>query len=342
MKYNIALIGFGGVNRTLAEIIYKKRAELTDMGIDLNIVSISDLFYGDIHDNNGLNIKRILNEDPKKGLFGNLPNGSSECNPLSLIQNTNANIVSEATYSNPDDGQPALGYCEAALKRGIHVVTTNKGPVATASNQLKKLAQDNDCRFEYEGAVMSGTPVIRFAMQNLEGCNVRGFRGILNGTANYVLGQIESGKSQGQAIKKAQELGYAEADPTADIEGGDVLLKVRILANVLWGKTLNASDIYREGISELSEDTVRKALHKGQRWKLIGQASIDDSGKITASVKPQLLDSNDTMAGISGAKNAITFNTDYLGDVMVSGPGAGKEETAFALLSDIIAINKNR
>ncbi|PHQ60914.1 MAG: homoserine dehydrogenase [Robiginitomaculum sp.] len=342
MKYNIALIGFGGVNRTLGEIIHRKRTEFTNMGIELNVVSISDLFYGDIHDDNGLDIERILNEEPEKGLFGKFQNGSSECNPLSVIQKTNADIVSEATYSNPTDGQPALGYCEAALTRGIHVVTTNKGPVATASNELKKLARDNDCRFEYEGVVMSGTPVIRFVNQDLEGCNVTGFRGILNGTANYVLGQVEGGKSQSEAIKEAQELGYAEADPTADIEGGDVLLKVRILANVLWGKTLNDSDIVREGISGLPDDAVRAALLEGRRWKLIGEASIDDNSKVTASVKPELLGSNDILVGISGATNAITFNTEYLGNVMISGPGAGKEETAFALLSDIIAINKNR
>ncbi|RVD45991.1 homoserine dehydrogenase, partial [Mesorhizobium sp. M7A.F.Ca.ET.027.03.2.1] len=140
-----------------------------------------------------------------------------------------------ATFTNPTDGEPAVSHCRWALQTGKHVVTTNKGPVAIAARELETLAKSNGLHFEYEGSVMSGTPVIRMAKKTLAGAEVTGFEGILNGTSNFVLGRMEGGLDFASAVKEAQQLGYAEAAPTADVEGFDVRLKVVILANELLG-----------------------------------------------------------------------------------------------------------
>ena len=237
-------------------------------------------------------------------------------------------------------GQPAIQHCELALSLGKHVVTTNKGPVALAVQRLTELSKKNNCGFEFEGTVMSGTPVLRYAKDLMKGCNITGFEGILNGTSNYILSKMESGEGFTDALIDAQQQGYAEADPSADIEGKDVMLKVQILANTLLGAELTLEQIQCKGITNISCDMVSDANTKGERWKLIGKAQKNEQGKIEASVKPERITKSHPLYGIGGANNAINFKTDLLGDTTIVGPGAGKTETAFALLSDIVAIHR--
>lgn len=188
---------------------------------------------------------------------------------------------------------------------------------------------------------MSGTPVIRLAHKMLGGLELTAVQGILNGTSNYVLGRMEAGLRLDEAIAEAQDLGYAEADPTADIGGSDVRLKVAILANELLGASMNPpSDVETTGIQDIKSDDVAKALASGHRWKLIGEARREADGRVVATVKPIALQADHPLAGISGATNAVSFTTDLLGAVTVSGPGAGRVETAYALISDIMAVNE--
>ena len=188
---------------------------------------------------------------------------------------------------------------------------------------------------------MSGTPVIRLAKTMFAGLKLNAFEGILNGTSNYVLGRMEAGLSLGDAVAEAQGLGYAEADPTADIEGSDVQLKVVILANELLGANLSTRDVERVGISVVSADDIVAAATQGKRWKLIGSARRLPDGTVTGRVAPAAVAADHPLQGISGATNAVKFETELLGDVTVSGPGAGRVETAYALLSDIIAIDSS-
>jgi len=259
-----------------------------------------------------------------------------------VIRSTTADIVVEATFTNPVDGEPAVSHVRTALESGKSVTTTNKGPVALAGAELNRIAADHGVRFEYEGSVMSGTPVLRFASDALPGLRVSAVQGILNGTSNYVLGQMESGMTLADAVAEAQALGYAEADPTADIEGSDVQLKVVILANEILGAAITTADVERRGISGVTPEDIRAAAAEGKRWKLIGTARRDEAGRVVATVEPAALPSTHPLAGISGPMNAVSFDTDLLGTVTVSGPGAGRVETAYALLSDIIAIDAHQ
>lgn len=342
-QYNIALVGFGGVNRALAELVARNNdAWSAQLGFRLNIVAVSDLHLGSVISPNGIDARMLVETKFDKGGFAQLSGGSAEADNEKVIRRAPADIVVEATFTNPLDGEPAVSHCRWALESGKHVATTNKGPVALAAAELKLLAARNHVMFEYEGAVMSGTPVLRMAHKTLSGAEMRGFEGILNGTSNFVLGRMESGLGFAEAVREAQQLGYAEADPTADVEGHDVRLKVVILANELLGGRLKPQDVSCTGISGLTAADIEAAARDGYRWKLIGSASLDGEGGIDARVSPQRVALDHPLAGVGGAVNAISFKTDLLGAVTVTGPGAGRIETAYALLSDIIAIHQAR
>ena len=343
MYYNIALIGFGGVNRALANIIATDSEKFYyDMGFNLRIVAVSDMFLGSVYSPEGIDLDLLTILPAAQGACAKLPNGKATADNDDIIKNSNADIVVEATVTDSMTGQPATSHCRWALSAGKHVSTTNKGPLAFAEKELMALALKNNVSFEYEGVVMSGTPVLRFADKLLKGSEINKFAGIVNGTANYVLGLVEQGYTFADAITSAQQQGYAEADPSADIEGKDVMLKVIVLANRLWDANLTQENVQCQGITGLTETMVKQAAAEGCHWKLLGKASKQEDGSIVASVSPEKLSIVHPLACISGAVNAITFTSGMLGDVTVSGPGAGRIETAYAILSDIIAIHHRK
>lgn len=186
---------------------------------------------------------------------------------------------------------------------------------------------------------MSGTPALRLGMELLGGAGIRRVQGILNGTTNYILTQMESGAAYEAALAEAQAKGYAEADPSGDVEGHDAAGKVVILANLLLGLPLTMEDVACEGITGLTPEDIRAAQEAGERWKLIGLVERTDEGH-RASVKPTRLPLAHPLASVSGATNAITYTTDLLGDVTLVGPGAGRVETGYALLGDVLGIHR--
>ena len=335
--YNLALIGFGGVNRALAALVRDRGAELEkQLGFSLRIVAITDLRHGSWLDPGGIDPAVAVSVPPRESF----PHGGSACaNNKCVIQNCDADIVVEATFTDPADGEPATSHVRWALQAGKHVVTTNKGPVALHRDELLDLAAENSVCFAYEGAVMSGTPVLRFADQNLRGLEVASFEGVFNGTSNFVLGRMKQGRTLPQAVAEAQHLGYAEADPSADISGSDVRLKTVILANHVLGGKLTVADVSMTGIGDLTGADIADAARNARVWKLIGSAARATDGTVTGSVKPVALPLNHPLAGVSGATNAVSFSTDLLGTLTLSGPGAGRVETAYSLLADVIAID---
>jgi homoserine dehydrogenase len=259
---------------------------------------------------------------------------------LTLIKESNATVICELTFTNLESGEPAISHCKAAFQNGKHVVTSNKGPAALAYREMKSLAAERGKDFLIEGTVMSGTPVLNLADGPLAGCEVTRARGILNGTTNYILTQMENGMSYDEALKKAQELGYAEADPTGDVEGHDARGKVTILANVVMDASIGISDVQCEGITRISADDIATARQKDSRWKLIGSVE-KKNGSIIASVSPEMVPLTHPLAGIMGATNAITFSTDLMGDITVVGAGAGKIETGYSILTDLLKIHRS-
>lgn len=336
MKHHIALVGFGTVGQGLAEILLSKRLELLKhYGFDFDIVAISDLTFGTAFNPKGLDITSLLNNARAKQCFSQ---NTVPWDALTMIKESNATIICELAYTNLKTGEPAISHCQAAFASGKHIVTSNKGPAALAYRQLSTMARQHHVKFMIEGTVMSGTPVLNLANSPLAGCNITAAQGILNGTTNYILTQMETGMSYANALKKAQELGYAEADPSGDVEGYDTRGKVTILANVVMNYPLPINDVSCQGITHITPNDINQAKKENYRWKLIGSIQTQNN-QISASVAPQMLPLSHPLASVMGATNAITFSTDLLGDVSIIGPGAGKTETGFAILADLLSIH---
>lgn len=339
MKFNIAIIGFGTVGQGLAEILIKKKDDLIEsQNFEFDVVAICDKLKGSIFHEDGLELPEILSTFEKTGTINKYPTGIKGWDSIKTITDTNADIIIELSYTNITTGEPATSHIRTAFKYGKHVVTSNKGPSALYHTELTKLASKHNVQYKIEGTVLSGTPVFNMAQKNLAGCSIIRIRGIVNGTTNYILSQMEAGEEYGDALQKAVNLGYAEADPTGDVEGWDATAKVVILSNVLMGTSLTINDVKRKGIIELCRHDIEQAKIDGCRWKLIGNIEkMNDA--IEANVLPQKLPVDDPLANVMGNTNAITFETDLLGPITIIGAGAGKQETGFAILSDLLDIN---
>jgi homoserine dehydrogenase len=322
----------------LSELILDKQEK---HGLDWKVVGISDMLKGSIYNPDGIDLRQTLEMAAKGDSLSSCAAGGCDWDAARMIQEAEAEAMVEVTYTDIKSGQPATDYIRAALGRGMHVATTNKGPLALAYRELSQLAADKDVRFLFEGTVMAGTPLLNLIRVTLAGSDISEMQGILNGTTNYILTQMEGGMDYDSALKKAQELGYAEAVPDADVLGWDALAKVTILANVVFGANLKPDDSPCEGITKITAGDIAKAQEQGKRYKLIGRVWRDGS-QVRASVAPQLVELSHPLAGVGGATNAMSIHTDALGEVTIVGPGAGRKETGFSLLNDLIWIGRHR
>ncbi|MEO7021812.1 MAG: homoserine dehydrogenase, partial [Ktedonobacteraceae bacterium] len=255
---------------------------------------------------------------------------------LEGLPETDANILVETTPTNLRDAEPGLSHIVTALRMGAHVVTANKGPGALAGTKLLALARQQGVQLRMESSVMAGTPVLSTIVEGMAGVSVQTVRGILNGTTNYILTAMAEGRAYADVLAEAQALGYAETDPTADVEGYDALAKTLILAALVFNQPLKPEQVTLQGITALSIDDMQQAAKAGQRIKLI--ASIQRNGEqLEARVAPQALPLSDPLARVDGIINALTIQSDTLPAVTVIGPGAGGIATAQGLLADIIA-----
>ena len=341
MNFKLAFIGFGVVGQGLTEILLEKKDMLADKyDFNYTIVAISDIMKGSVYDKKGLDMEKILEIVKNKKKLDEYPSGIKGMDSLATIKETNSDTIIEVTYTDVKTGEPAITHVKAAFDAGKNVVSTNKGPVVKQAKELIKMARSNNVHYGFEGTVLAGTPVLNLVKYALAGNRIVGFKGILNGTTNYILTRMEEGMNYNDALKKAQELGYAEADPTGDVEGLDTLGKVVILTNVVLEKKLSWKDVERKGITEITKDDIKRAKEEGKRWKLIGSGEVLLDGSVKAKVWPEKLQLSDPLCGVGGAINALTFNTDELGYVTIVGPGAGKRETGFSLLIDLLDINR--
>ena len=310
---SIAILGFGVVGSGCAEVLTQNKDLIkASCGDDVRIKYILDLRdfpdspLGDrvVHDFN------IIVNDPEISLVAEMMGGS----------------------------HPAYDFTKACLAAGKSVVTSNKEVVARFGTELLALAEQNGVSYLFEASVGGGIPVLRSIYVDLASNRIGQVNGILNGTTNYILTSMKDhGTSFADALAQAQKLGYAEANPAADVEGLDAARKVSILCGLCFGKLVSPASIHTEGITAISGTDVSDAAEMGYAIKLIGHADIKD-GKITALVSPRMVPVSNPLSGISGVFNGVLLNGNMVGDVMFYGPGAGKLPTASAVVADIIDI----
>lgn len=318
----VALIGMGSVGRGVASMIAQK-------GLGITITGIADSKSGLIN-NNGIDIEKVLAEKKKSGLCGKSGMSAEE-----VIKTADYDALIEVTPTNALSGEPATGYIRAALGRKKHVVTSNKGPVALHYRELKELSKKNGVAFRYEATVAGAIPIMHTLEHGLAGNEIHAVYGVLNGTCNFILTRMaDEGLTYEQALMEAREMGYAEADPTYDVQGIDAAIKLVILANTIWGNGVKLDDVDRTGIDLLTADALRLAEEEGSTIRLIAEARpkknlIRVSPRIIAKTHPLVTE---------GTLNALTLETDMAKEITLIGRGAGSVETASAVIGDLLFI----
>lgn len=334
-QYNLVLLGFGNVGRALAGLLKTKRNELRDKyGIRYRVTGIASRRTGWVADPNGLDLESVT--------AGKLPAGKAwEAGDIqSWLKATRADVLFENTSMNPQTGQPAIDYLKAGLNHGAHVITANKGPVVHAYHELKALAEDKGKQFYHEAAVMGGAPIFSTFREALPAANLKGFRGILNSTTNLILTEMEKGLSFEAAVKKAQEIGIAETDPSNDVDGWDAAVKVSALATVLMDVPVKPQDVAPVGIRALSGEQVAAARAAGRPYKLVCRVSKAD-GKVTASVRPEQVEADDPLASVNGTSSIVIFEMDTIYGLALSEIGGDAITTAYGPLADFISIARS-
>jgi homoserine dehydrogenase len=317
----VGIAGLGTVGASVARVLSEKAAELTrQCGRPITVAAVSARSK---RKNRGVDLSKAKWFD----------------DPVALAQKADIDVFVELIGG--DEGA-ARASVKAALEAGRHVVTANKALLSKHGVALAEIAEKKGVLLNYEAAVAGGIPVIKTMREALAGNSVSRVFGILNGTCNYILTRMEAeGISFDACLKDAQRLGYAEADPTFDIEGHDTAHKLSILTALAFGTKISAGDVYMEGISNISQADIRAAAELGYRIKLLGVAQRTESG-IEQRVHPTMVPTASVIAQVHGVTNAVAIETDILGELLLSGPGAGGNATASAVVGDIADIAKSR
>jgi homoserine dehydrogenase len=332
----VIVVGFGTVGQSFAQVIQLKSEWLkARYGIIPKVVAIVDR-GGAFVNQDGIRLAEALSTRAKNGTVAAHPVwGLQNVTALHVINDVEADILLELTPTRLPDGEPGLTHLESAIKKGLNVVTTNKGPLAVAMPSLIELAQYQQVQIRFSGTVGGGTPILNFAKECLDGDKIESAQGILNGTTNYILTRIfEAAIPIEEAVKEAQQAGYAEADPTLDVSGLDTACKLVIISNWIMGRRITIKDVEVEGISKISQREIIEAKQEGKAVKLLGLVDQESS-----SVHPRGVATADPLC-VNGTLNAIVFKTELAGKVTLIGAGAGGRETATAVLRDLIDIKK--
>lgn len=327
-SWRIGFAGFGSVNRALARLLLDRREELSERHrLTFTITLVSSRRRGALSDPAGLDPESLLGDDWRGG--GNV---------LDAIPEAPVDLLFEGTTLDPVHGEPATSHVRAALKRGISVVSANKGPIAFAARELVALARDREAGFRFESSVADCLPVFNLVESALPLGRVESFRGVLNSTSNEVLQAVGRGESIEATVKEMQRRGIAEADPANDLDGWDQAAKAAILANVLLGRDLRPADVERTALSEIDHGWVRSEMRAGRTARLTAAGSRDGPVRVEAiSLQP-----GEFLAVLEGGSLGVTLTTELAGTLHVGIVDPGVQQTAYGMLTDLIAIHHGR
>lgn len=315
---NIGILGLGTVGKGTVDVLSRNAAEISRrLGRDVNIFMVST--------RNVENARRFC---PAETLV--------TTDPFELVRHPEVDVVVELFGGT----EIAKDLVLEAINRGKHVVTANKKLLAEYGNEVFAKAEEKNVMVQFEAAVAGGIPIIKALREGLAANNIRGIAGIINGTSNFILTEMrEKGSAFADVLKQAQELGYAEADPTFDIEGHDAGHKITIMSALAFGTPVNFSACYLEGISKLESRDIKYAEELGYRIKLLGITRKTEKG-IELRVHPTLIPEVRLIANVNGVMNAVRVDADMVGETLYYGAGAGSLPTASAVVADIIDVSR--
>ncbi|MCC6146021.1 MAG: homoserine dehydrogenase [Anaerolineaceae bacterium] len=333
-EHKLALVGFGNVGQALARLLERKRETLArDFGISFKITGIATGRHGMAIDPDGLDVPAALALMKNGGSLKTLSAAPAPGSVMEFIQNCPADALFENSPVNVESGQPAVDHLKAALERGMHAITANKGPVVHAYKELTELAAAKQRRFLFESTVMDGAPIFSLFRGALPAAELRGFKGILNSCTNLLLGLMEEGRSFDEAVRYAQSIGIAETDPSADIDGWDASIKAAALITVMMGISFKPQQVDRQGIRVVTPQMIKEAQQAGERWKLVCTARRDGD-KVMARVAPERIPPGSPLFSINGTSSYVQFEMDVLPGLGVVESDPSPETTAYGLLAD--------
>lgn len=328
----VMICGFGTVGQGFAEVLAMRSDFLRKRsGEDVVITGVMDSRTYALN-SSGFDPIELVDRKKSTGKVGS----ETYTNSVDVLKMANYDVLVEVSPTDVKTGGAGLPNIIQALESGKDVITVNKGPLALKFAELMSLAEKNGCELRFEGSVGGAMPIINLCRENMAGEDITSIRGIFNGTCNFILSKMDKGQPFEQALKEAQQMGYAETDPTNDVEGYDSACKVVILANSIFGRNVTFDDVKITGITGITEEAIALAASRNMVIRLIGEVS-----DTKLEVGPRLIPKGHPL-GISGTMNTAQIISDLAGPVTVSGRGAGRKETASAILSDLIAIIDKR
>ena len=329
----IILCGFGVVGQSLVKLFESRSEDLyAKYGLKPRVVGVFDS-KGSTVEASGLKISKLIETKRKYGTVKKYSNKNNNWTGIEMLKNIEADVLIETTASNYKDAEPGMTHITMAMKKRMHVISVNKGPLALAFPSLLELATYNQVMFKFSGTVGGGTPILDYAKNSLRGERITSFAGILNGTTNYILSNMTTGLSFDEALKDAQDRGYVEADESLDLDGLDAAAKLVILANWIMGMKVTMPDIKCKGIRHVTKEEIKKASKNNSSVKLIASCNKE------LIVEPKEILKEDPLC-VNGTLNAISFTSEHSGTQTIIGKGAGGMETASSILRDLLDIRK--
>jgi homoserine dehydrogenase len=348
LRVHIVLAGFGNVGRRFAKLLDELAGTLAARyELVPRVVAVATGRHGCAVDLRGFSADAAL-VAAAAGSVGALHDERLGPHPRDTFETIKQSapragsipaVLVETTRLDVERGEPAASHIRAAFNAGMHVITANKGPIACAYRELSDEASRRGLEFLFEGVVMDGIPVFNLVRDTLPAVSIRGFRGVVNSTTNYILEAMEAGQPYAEALAEMQRAGVAEADPTLDVDGWDAAAKTAALVNVLLAGSLTPRAVDRTGIRHLTPDRLRAAIGCGRRVKLVASAQSDER-RVIARVAPEELAADDPLARLAGMANALVLRTDLLGDIVITQEHGGLTQTAYALVTDLVAIGR--
>lgn len=337
-ELKIAMLGFGNAGRAFAELILNKKEEIKRAySCDVKVVAIATGSRGSLVNEAGVDLSKACKDMETLSRFDTNSADFSGMGSMEIADTVDYDVLIELTPLAIFSGQPAIDHIKAAFKRRRHAITANKGPIAWAFEDLRRLAAEQGVRFYYETTVMDGTPVFNLVDETLRLCRVTEVTGILNSTTNFILEELAKGKDYDAVILEGKERGFVEADPSLDVEGWDAAAKTTALLNVLMGAGMTPDQIDRKGIEDITIEQIRDAEARGKVIKLLCRGIIEN-GKVIGRVAPEEIDKNELSATITGTSSVVSITTDLMGTVSIVEHDPGIEQTGYGVFSDLIRV----
>lgn len=340
-RVRVVICGFGRVGRNFARLLHSKAQVASSLhGVKLELAGVGEL-NDSVLSEGAIPPDALADFFEANGSLSQFPeSGRPGLEGIDIIREAvKPNVLVETTPTNIETGEPALTHIRAALERGMHVVSANKGPFIRNYRDLKSLAETNGAEIKLSAAAAAALPTLDVAQTCLAGTEIQAIEGVLNGTSNFILSRMRTGNDgYDEALAEAQRLGIAETNPTLDVEGYDTANKLALIANVAMGAELLPEQVSRTGITGISAEEVRRAAAEGNTMRLVGRAVKDEGGNVHASVAPEPLPANHPLASVDGSEKGITYTTDTMDRVTVSGGKSDPRGAAAALLKDLLNI----